>query len=257
MKKAYEFLIQNSPIFALIICWEVVSQSSSWDLFYFPAPSTIIKQFFYLLLTSDNSLKLDVLVSLRRLFFSAILSISLAVITLVLISLSKTFEKVLTPILAATYPIPKIAVLPFFLIIFGIGDLSKVAMISLGMYYLILMNSISGIERLKMNNLLLLAGTFKITGKNLYADIILRGIFPEFLQGVKTALGHGLILVVASEFSLSNKGIGFYIWNSWDQFRIVDIYVGLLILSFIGHFLFSSIDYLRNRLPEKIYPVNH
>lgn len=59
-------------------------------------------------------------------------------------------------------------------------------------------------------------------------------MFIKFLVGLKAAIGYDLLLVVVSEFSVSKNGIGHFIWQAWDQFRIIDMYAGVLILCLLG-----------------------
>ena len=68
------------------------------------------------------------------------------------------------------------------------------------------------------------------------------GTLQEILTGLKLALNYGLTLVVVSEISASNNGIGYFIWKSWDQFKIINVYSGVFVLSIIGFALYFTFN---------------
>ncbi len=79
---------------------------------------------------------------------------------------------------------------------------------------------------------------------------MIKGVSPDILAGIKVGIGYGLVMVVAGEFTVSRDGIGFFMWNAWDQFRITDLYCGLFVLSLMGLIFFYTLDFIDNKLHQ-------
>ncbi len=119
---------------------------------------------------------------------------------------------------------------------------------TIGMFYLVYINVRNGTKRILSSPLMDIVHVYKIHGINYYYHFLFKGVLRDFLVGLKAAMGYGLLLVVVSEFSVSRNGIGHFIWQSWDQFRIADMYAGILILCLLGLFIFSLLDAIIDRL---------
>ena len=126
--------------------------------------------------------------------------------------------------------------------------LPKIAIIAIGIFFLVLLSTVHGVQRLSPFGYLDIVFIYKIPFWKRLFRIIIRGALPEILNGIKMGLGYGLVMVVAGEFSVSRNGIGFFMWNAWDQFRIRDLYCGLIILSLLGLFIFIVLDGIKNNL---------
>ena len=88
---------------------------------------------------------------------------------------------------------------------------------------------------------------YPLTRFHYFFYFLIKGSLQEILTGLKLALNYGLTLVVVSELTASNNGIGYFIWKSWDQFKVVDVYSGVLTLSILGFLLY----YFFNKIIER------
>lgn len=240
--------IFTAPVILLIV-WEMLSRFNIISSIYFPSPSDIFLRFSQLLFINTGLLS-DIGFSLKRLIFGVIISVPLAVLSGMAIGLSQKISAFITPLISITYPIPKLSILPFLMIVFGIGDASKVAIISIGIFYLVLLNviyAVKGLPRIYFDIIFI----YRIPFLKRNFSVVLKGILPDILNGCKIGIGYGLVMVVASEFIAARNGIGFFMWNAWDQFRIKDLYVGLLIFSLMGIVIFFVFDWLISRLKWK------
>lgn len=228
-------------IVIILTLWHVLSANGLIDDQFFPSPFHFFEKLYQLLKTS--TFLLDIRASLLRLSLASIMAIPSAYIFALLCTRYKFFDKLFNPIIAFTYPLPKVALIPLLLLIFGIGDSSKIAVIFLGMFYLLFIQLRVGMKSIINSKLADLIYIYKIKNFNYFYHILLRGTFLHFLIGLKTALGYGLTLVVVSEFSMSKDGIGNFIWKSWDQFRVLDVYAGISALSILGFIIYSILDY--------------
>ena len=230
----------------ILILWELLSRFKIISNIYFPAPASILLRFIYLLFQDPKFLN-DILFSLKRLALGVIISVPSAIALGLSIGLNKRIARFLTPLISITYPIPKLSILPLLMILLGIGDASKIAIIAIGIFYLVLLNVIHGIQRLPAVYFYIIK-IYRIPFAKRIYSIILKGILPDILNGCKVGIGYGLIMVVASEFIAAKNGIGFFMWNAWDQFRIKDVYVGLAVFSLMGLAVFTLFDWLLSKL---------
>jgi NitT/TauT family transport system permease protein len=141
------------------------------------------------------------------------------------------------PLISATYPIPKSAILPLVLLIFGLGEASKVAMVALGVFYPVLINTMSGV--VQIDKIYLDVGkNFRASRLQVFRTIALPGAMPSIMAGVKLGVGMGLILIAISEMIGAQQGIGFMIWNAWQILSVETMYVGLTVIAVLG-FVFN------------------
>ena len=233
-----------SPIVLLMI-WEGGGRLQLMDLRYFPMPSTIAVSFWDLLL--GGGLWLDFKASIIRIFWGFLLGSIPALVLGVAMGLSRFIRFTINPIVYATYPIPKIAILPLVILIFGLGELSKVVVVAVGAFYLVLLNTVMGV--VSIDNIYFdVAKNFRTRRRDLYLRVVLPAALPSMLTGLKLALGVSLLLIVAAEMLGANQGIGHMIWDSWQTFTVPRMYVGLIIISALGYVLSVASDHIEREL---------
>ncbi len=239
------FLKSFIVILLLSFGWHILANSHVIDAEFFPSPFHVLNNLIQLI-TQGAFLK-DIEASFLRLLISALITIPLSLILALLCVQIKIFDILFRPIVAFTYPLPKVAIIPLLMLIFGIGDKTKIAVISLGMFYLLFINLYTSMNRLKSSTLNDVATIFKISSGDYLFHFLIKGVFVDFLVGLKLALGYALTLIVVSEFSMSKNGIGNFIWKSWDQFKVLDMYSGVLFLCLAGFVIYFILDVFINR----------
>jgi ABC-type nitrate/sulfonate/bicarbonate transport system permease component len=235
--KASDRLIGVATPLALLLAWELAGDLGAIDVRFFPPPSRITHQIGVLL--ASGELVANTLASLRRLALGMLLGGVPALLLGLAMGISQRLRAAIDPLISATYPIPKSAILPLVLLIFGLGELSKVVMVALGAFYPILINTVLGVVNL--DRIYLDVGHNFRAGKwQVFRTIALPGALPSIMAGIKLAVGMGLILIAISEMVAANDGIGFMIWNAWQVLTVDTMYVGLLVIALLG-FLFSIV----------------
>ncbi|ODS98325.1 MAG: taurine ABC transporter permease [Lautropia sp. SCN 69-89] len=233
-----------SPI-ALLALWEVAARLGAIDVRFFPAPSAIAEKF--LELSASGELLQHLAASLQRLSIGVIVGGVPALFLGLAMGLSRPLRAAVDPLIAATYPIPKSAILPLLLLIFGLGEASKVAMVALGMFYPVLINTVAGVANI--NRIYLDVGrNFGARGWQVFRTIALPGALPSILAGIKLGVGMGLILIVIAEMIGAKTGIGYMIWNAWQILTVDTMYVGLLVVAVLGFVFSQALDVLERRL---------
>lgn len=232
-----------SPL-TLLILWEVLAQIGAIDIRLFSSPSLIFKSFIPLMLSGD--LLNNTAVSVQRVILGFIAGSVPGILLGISMGLSPFIRSAIEPMIAATYPIPKLALMPLILLIFGLGETSKIFTIAIGVFYLVVINTMAGV--LSIDKIYLdVAKNFGASRKDFYLTVALPGALPMIFAGLKLGMGMALILIVAAELSAAKAGIGWMIWRSYDMFDIEQMFVALIMLSVLGY-IFSLILDLIERL---------
>ncbi len=177
---------------------------------------------------SDN-----VLISLQRIVLGFLLGGVPAIVIGIAMGLWRPIRALVDPLIVATYPIPKSSLLPLILLIFGLGEMSKVMMVAIGVFYPMAINATAGV--LQINQIYLDVGkSFKASPWDTFRTIALPGALPFIMTGVKLGAGLALILIAVAEMVGAKSGIGYMIWSAWETFSVAKMYVGLFVIALIG-----------------------
>lgn len=229
-----------SPILFLVL-WEVLARTGLIDIRLFSAPSLIIKAM--VPMVTSGELLFHTAVSLRRVLLGFLVGALPGLLLGLSMGLFPLVRSLLNPLVAATFPIPKLVIMPLILLIFGLGETSKVVIIALGVFYLVLINTLAGvlnIEPIYMD----VAKNFGAGRREFYLTVALPGAMPMIFAGFKVGMGTALLLFVAAEMSAARAGIGWMIWRAYDVFDIEKMFAGLITTSVLGFLLSYALDFL-------------
>ncbi|HEY9247371.1 MAG TPA: ABC transporter permease [Candidatus Methanoperedens sp.] len=232
-----ELILSALPPIFLLILWESAVRLEYLKPLFFPPPSMIFKTLIEM--TDSGELQSNVYASLARIFWGFILGTIPGIVLGLIMGWSERARTVLDPVVSAMYSIPKIAIFPLFLLIFGIGELSKIVLIAIGCFFLVLINSMTGVRNIN-KTYFEVADNYGAGKVKTFTRIILPASLPMVFSGVRLALGGSLLMVVAAEFIAANNGIGAMIWYAWETLETEKIYVGILICGLLG-LLFTSV----------------
>jgi NitT/TauT family transport system permease protein len=235
---AIRLLSVLSPL-TLLLLWEILARVNIIDIRLYSSPSLIFKSFIPLLLSGE--LLYNTAISVERVFLGFAAGAIPGILLGMSMGLSPLIRSAVEPMIQATYPIPKLAIMPFILLIFGIGEMSKVFTIAIGVFYLVVINTMAGvlnIEKIYLD----VAKNFGASRKNFYLTVAFPGALPMIFAGLKLGMGMALILVVAAELTAAKAGVGWMIWRSYDMFDIEQMFVALIVLSFLGYLFTLLLD---------------
>jgi ABC-type nitrate/sulfonate/bicarbonate transport system permease component len=219
-----------SPL-GLLLAWELAAQTGLIDVRFFPAPSAIILKLVEM--ARSGELTDNVLISLQRIVLGFLLGGVPAIVIGIAMGIWRPIRAIVDPLIVATYPIPKSSLLPLILLIFGLGEMSKVVMVAIGVFYPMAINATAGV--LQINQIYLDVGkSFKASPWDTFRTIALPGALPFIMTGVKLGAGLALILIAIAEMVGAKSGIGFMIWSAWETFAVAKMYVGLFVIALIG-----------------------
>jgi NitT/TauT family transport system permease protein len=229
-----------SPV-VILIAWELLVRATLLDARFFPAPTSIVGTFWAVIRSGE--LTNAVTVSLTRIFAGFLMGAIPALLLGLVLGLSRMVRAFANPIVYALYPVPKVAILPLVMLIFGLGEMSKYVVIAIAVFFLVLVNTTAGvvmIDRIHFD----VAKNFNASRRDFYLHVVLRGALPSIFTGLKLALGVALIVLVTAEFVAARSGIGVLIYESWQVFAIERLFVGLVVVSFLGYLLSLLFDEL-------------
>ncbi|QSO54751.1 ABC transporter permease [Alicyclobacillus curvatus] len=227
-----------SPL-GLLVLWQVLVMVHVLDNRFFPTPTAIVVQAYHDILSGQ--LQNDLKVSLIRIVLGFLAGAIPGVILGISMGLFKPLRVVLEPIVASTYPIPKLALLPLIMLMFGLGETEKVVIILLGVIFPVLINSAAGVLQLD-KNYMEVAKSFGASRKDYYTTVAIPGALPMIFTGLKLGAGMALLLIVAAEMEGASAGIGYRIWISYSVFQITDMYVSFIIMALLGYIFSLLLD---------------
>ncbi len=240
----YKVLFVASPLVALSL-WELAVRTAMLDRRFFPPPTEILAELVRLF-REENLIK-DIASSMRRIGSGLLLGFAPGVALGMAMGLWAWVRAIFAPLVAITYPIPKIAILPLLLIIFGLGELSNVMVVTIGVFFLALINTYEGVRQIPKIHFEV-ARVYRIRKRHIFLRIVLPATLPAIFTGLKLSVGYGLILIVAAEMVAANSGIGYRIWMSWETYVIRSLYACLAMISFIGIALAIILEKLEERI---------
>ena len=233
-----------SPILLLVV-WEAAGRAGTLDGRFFPAPSAIAGTFFALL--QSGELLDHTRTSLGRIAIGFTVGAVPGLLLGIAMGLSRIVRAAFKPVVGALYPVPKTAIFPLILLVFGIDEPSKYAIVAIGVFFLVLLNTMAGV--LGIEPVYLDVGRNFGAGRlQVFRTIALPGALPLIFTGVQLAWGNALILIVVAEILGARSGIGYFIQNSYQTFQVEKMYAGLLVIAFIGYVSFLLLDELERWL---------
>ncbi|MDK1361703.1 ABC transporter permease [Arthrobacter sp. zg-Y1219] len=232
-----------SPV-VLLLLWELCSRSGVVDARFFPPPSGVLLALVQGL--GGAELWGHIGISLSRIVIGFLIGGIPAVLLGLAMGLSPVVRAILQPLVNATFPIPKLAILPLFILIFGLGEASKYMVLAVAVFFIVLVNTAAGVRAIDRTQLEV-GSSFGAGTRMMFFDIALPGALPFILSGLKLGMNVALLVIVAVEFTGASSGIGYLIWNSWQVFKVEQMYVGLVVTALFG-FGFAGLFALLERL---------
>ena len=225
------FLRKTGSALFILVAWQVLVQTGNINELFLPAPLSVLKALGAM--TVSGRLPRAVLASLNRLVQGFVYGALVGVALGLLAGAIRWIEDVLDPWIAAVYPIPKSALFPLFLLWFGLGDTSKIVTIAVGVLFLVLVNTITGVKAI--NPLLLKAAVdLGATRPQVFVKVILPGALPNIFTGLRLGAGMALILVFITEIEATKAGLGFLLWESFQLMETKDVFAGVVMFGILG-----------------------
>lgn len=246
LAKATSVFIDNISIITFLVLWEIAPRVNL-------VPETFISPLSVVLSTLWDLLATGVLLKHVWIsFFRAVCGLILA--TLIGIPLGfllggwfRLFERVMTPVLRLLAEVNPFSLFPVFIVLFGIGEISKITMIFWVCLWPILLNTITGIQNVD-GLLIKSARSLGVSGRQLFFKVILPAASPNIFHGVRTSCGVAFFMLIAAEMIGASSGLGWLVLNAQINYQIPRLFAATIMISALGLLL----NYLFGILEEKL-----
>jgi len=231
-------------LFALVVVWEAAPRLGLVDSTFLPPFSEVIRAGWQLALTGE--LYDDVTASLLRALSGLVLSIVLVVPLGLLIGWYGRLGALLNQLIEVCRNTAPLALLPVFILLLGIGELSKITMVIYSCAWPLLLNTIAGVKQVDPL-LIKSARTMGVTSAQLFRKVILPAALPTILVGVRLASAAAMLVLIASEMIGAKAGLGYLVIYSQYSFLIPQMYFGILGITVIGLAFNTILEALERR----------
>ncbi|MBO2537669.1 ABC transporter permease [Rummeliibacillus suwonensis] len=227
------------PIVTVIALWELFArynlQAEMFNPKFLPPPSIIVAQMWELVQT--GILVKSIVASTIRVFIGSMIGIALGVSVALLIGSNRVVAYWMSPILNVLGPIPALAILPLFIIWFGIGELPKIILIAWTVFFPVLTNTLDGLKSVN-STLIRSAMSLGASHFQIFKRVITPSILPNVLAGCQISLGLAFSALVVSEMLGATSGLGYIIVDARNYFKIENMYVAIIVIG-LEYSLFS------------------
>src|ERR1700729_3779030 len=235
-----------SPI-GLLLIWQILLELGFGDRRFIPTPSDIAVRFWQL--TISGELAVNMAATLWRVVAGFAIGVVPAIAVGLLMAMFRPVRIFFDPLIAVLFPIPKVALMPLLLLAFGFGDASKIALVAIGVFFPVIVNTYAGaanIEKIYWD----VSRNYGASTYVMFTRVVFFGALPLIFAGLRIALAVSFVVLVAAEFVASKTGIGYLIWNSWELLQVDYMFVGILVIGILG--LITSVAF--NEIERKLIP---
>jgi ABC-type nitrate/sulfonate/bicarbonate transport system permease component len=223
-----------APVVLLLAIWEIAARILN-DPLSLPTLGAVLTKWWEML--SSGELIPHILVSTGRSLAGFAVAAVLGIAIGLAMGRSQMLERSLNPLISFTYPVPKIGLLPLFILWFGLGEQMKVIVIFTAAIYPVIINTFTGIRGVP-RVLVWRARTFGASTREILFRVVLPAALPHILSGLRLAMGISWIVLFAAEMVAAPTGLGFLILYSEQIFQTDVVFVALLTIALLG-FLFD------------------
>ncbi|AEA46610.1 ABC transporter permease [Archaeoglobus veneficus] len=237
-EKRWGYVVAGAVLF---IIWHVLAYFVKSPAL--PYPSTVFAAFIAQL---GEGLAIHMAISACRAIYSILLALSLA-IPIGLLCHERKIDRFIAPFLYLLYPIPHIVLLPLIILLFGIGDVSKVILIGMIVFFQILVttrDAARNIDEYYVYSLLSL-GADK---KDIYRHVVFPACLPKILTALRISVGTAIAVLFFAESFATTTGLGYLIMTAWSRADYVSLYAGIVAMALLGFSLYMALEVIERRL---------
>ncbi len=209
-----------------------------------PTPPAVLVRFGQLL---GTGLAAHAGASLLRVVAALLLSAAMATPLGILLGRNAAADRILTPAAYLLYPVPKIALLPMLLLLLGTGNVTRIAVVGLVLFFQILLAVRDAARSIDEHYFL----SIKSLGGDRWDQfraVIWPAILPRLLTAVRVGSGTALAVLFFAETFFTRYGLGFFIVDSWMKLSYLDMFAGIVAISLVGLLLFAVVDAVERRV---------
>ncbi|MCG2621313.1 ABC transporter permease [Arthrobacter sp. I2-34] len=242
----------GAPIL-LIVAWQLVVSTGLLDRRFWPAPTDVLLSFQENVAT--GRLAEALVSSMTRILLGYLIGSVAGILGGIALGVFRPLRIALEPIISAVYTVPKLAILPLLLLLFGLGDVPKIILIALGVFFVTIISTIAAVTSIP-EGYLEPARSFGANRVQTFRHIIVPAIMPDIFVALRLAAGQAVLLMIGIEFVQGDEGLGYMIWNSWQLFLADRMYVGIVSVALVGVVFQTTVKWIGQRLTPWEKPRN-
>ncbi|SFL93044.1 ABC transporter permease [Pelosinus propionicus] len=235
MKKLANFftgsLEKTIGLILFVGLWELAPQTGWVNSTYLSPPSTVVSALIVLL--KSRALLKHLLISLQRALVGMAVAVSFGMVFGLFIGYFKKIEGYLDALFQSFRQMSAFALFPVFILLFGVGELSKTIIIFWASLWPILLNTINGVKNVD-TLLIQSAKSMGASQKFIFLRVILPAAAPDIFTGIRLGASYCVMSLVAAEMIGATSGLGYLILYSQETFNIPDMYAGIVGLAIMG-----------------------
>ncbi|HWR09136.1 ABC transporter permease [Sporomusa sp.] len=232
-------------IVLVLLVWELAPRLELIDPFLLPPFSEVIQSLFRMVVSGEIFRHFSI--SISRSFTGFFVGIGIAIPLGIFMGWYSKLEEVVDPLVQACRNSSVLALYPVFLLFFGLGEASKMAIIIWGTIWPSLLNTISGVKN--TDPLLIKAArSMGVSRLTLLYKVIAPAALPSILTGVRLSAASSILVLVAAEMIGANAGLGFMIFYFEERYAVPEMYAGIITMSLLG----VTINYLLVALEKRL-----
>jgi NitT/TauT family transport system permease protein len=237
-------LIGTASVLLFLIVWQAVASARLVPPLFLPGPLDIIDAF--VVLFAQGQIWNDIWVSGQEVVYGYGLAVLIALPLGLLMGWYRRLNYALDPFVSFFYSTPRVALLPLLILWLGIGIWSKIAVVFLGSFFPILINTIAGVRNLDAG-LIRTSRSFGATDAQIFRTLALPGSVPFILAGLRLGVGHALIGVIVGELVAARAGVGLMMAKAGATFQTSKVFAGLIIVAGTGVIITGILQRIERR----------
>jgi len=239
------WLLIAAVVIGFLLVWEHASQTRMISRLFYPPPSVIAQTLSKWFTTTEWQEIL--LPTLRRLAGGFVFGMLIGYVGGLFIGYSATLYRYADPILSFIHPMPKIALLPLALVVFGLGDTPHRIVIGLAAFFPMVINTTAGVRAINPNYFAI-GKVYHVRPLTVFRRVLIPGSLPSVVSGLRLSFNSSFVITIAIELNSARDGLGHVVWLAWETMRTEYLFAGVFLIALIGVIATSILRYLHRSI---------
>ncbi len=188
-------------------------------------------------------------VSLWRILLAMLIGTALGAPLGLLLGLSRTADRFLTPVMYILYPLPKIVLLPILFVLLGIGGEAKVALIAIAVFFqmvITMRDAAKAVPKESVDAML----SFGAGRGRVFVDVVVPETLPSLFSALRVTTASAVAILFIAESMAGSTGLGYFIMHSWSILEYTRMFAGIIAMAVMGVLLYEAFDFAERRLTK-------
>lgn len=242
-----EKVLPALSIVTFLVAWQLFVDIRGIPPIYLPSPTAIVRALVEMV--EDGSLFYNLGATMLRIMAGFLLAAVVGIIVGIIMGMSRLFERIADPWIAALYPLPKISLIPLLIIWLGTGEAYKIVISAVTAFFPIVMSTYAGVRQVD-RGLVKAAEDLGANRRQAQINVVLPASIPTIFAGLQLGMGVTIILVVAAEMigGSSTGGMGNLLIQAGQVMETEKVFAALVVLTLMGAFIIKGQQWLDRRL---------